>query len=142
FLDSPLSEDEEFWDILALDQWVLFQSLDRIYIYDLQQMGFKVLEAPTAKSKLHRIGDKVYFQRTRQGLFTIENGEPVLVDGGPELSDRPLIGLYRHDEGLLMIREDGRFFRYGPQGPIPFQTAMDSIEVSLYSSIRMADGSF
>src|SRR5690606_30603185 len=27
-LDSPLSEDEEFWDILVLEQWVLFQSLD------------------------------------------------------------------------------------------------------------------
>src|SRR5690606_30240281 len=44
-LESPLSEDEEFWDILALDHWVLFQSLDRIYIYDLLEDSFKILEA-------------------------------------------------------------------------------------------------
>src|SRR5690606_16809349 len=59
-----------------------------------------------------------------------------------ELSDRPLIGLYRGDGGLLMIREDARFFRYGRHGPEPFKTDMDTVEVSLYSSIRMADGSF
>src|SRR5690606_3157197 len=133
-LDSPLSEDEAFWDILVLEQWVLFQSLDRSYIFDLQQESFRILEAPSAKAKLHRVGDKVYFQRARQGLFTIEKGEPVLVDSGPALSDRPLIGLYGHEGELLAIREDARFFRYGRHGPLPFKTDMDSVEVSLYSS--------
>src|SRR5690606_27392850 len=59
-LDIPLSEDEEFSDNLAMEQWVIFQSLDRIYIYELKQESFKVLEAPTAKSKIHGLGDTVY----------------------------------------------------------------------------------
>ena len=29
-----LTEDEEFWNIIELDKWIIFQSLDRIYIYD------------------------------------------------------------------------------------------------------------
>ena len=98
-LDSTLSEDEEFWDILALDHWVLFQSLDRIYIYDLLEDSFKILAAGSAKAKLHKVGDKVYFQKTGQGLYTIENGEPVLVEHDPALATQSLIYLYSYRPG-------------------------------------------
>lgn len=140
--DVPLSEDEEFWDILAVEDWVLFQSLDRIYIHSLVEDSFRVLDAGSTKAKLHHIGNRVYFQRAKQGLFTIENGQPSLVEDAPELADRPIIGLYPLGEQLLLITEDARFYSYGDQGLARFGTDMDTQEVSLYSSIRLADGSF
>ncbi len=140
--DVPLSEDEEFWDILAVEDWVLFQSLDRIYIHSLVEDSFKVLEAKSAKAKLHQIGNRVYFQRAKQGLFTIENGQPSLVEDASELADRPIIGIYSMGNQLLLITEDARFYTYGDQGLIRFKTDMDPLEVSLYSSIQLADGSF
>ena len=33
-MEIPMAEDEEFWDILVLDQWVLFQSLDRLQLIE------------------------------------------------------------------------------------------------------------
>lgn len=141
-LDSPLSEDEEFWDILALDHWVLFQSLDRIYIYDNLEDSFKILEANSAKAKLHMIKDKVYFQKAKQGLFTIENGEPVLVDNDPVLANRSIIGLYELDDNLLIITEDAKFYLYNFETLTPWQTDMDPMAVKLYSSIRLDDGTF
>ena len=36
-LTTLLLEDEEIWNIVALDDWVLFQSLERIYIYIILQ---------------------------------------------------------------------------------------------------------
>ncbi|MFT7164566.1 MAG: AraC family chitin signaling transcriptional activator, partial [Flavobacterium sp.] len=41
-------DDEEFWNILNYDQWVIFQSLDRIYIYDTKTGHFKII-APKSK---------------------------------------------------------------------------------------------
>lgn len=141
-LDSPLSEDEEFWDILALDHWVLFQSLDRIYIYDNTEDNFKILEANSAKAKLHLIKDKVYFQKTKQGLFTIENGEPVLVDNDPVLASQSIIGLYEMGDNLLVITEDAKFYLYDFETLTPWTTDMDETFVKLYSSIRLDDGTF
>jgi ligand-binding sensor domain-containing protein len=141
-LDSPLSEDEEFWDILALDHWVLFQSLDRIYIYDLMEDSFKILEANSAKAKLHLIKDKVYFQRAKQGLFTIANGEAVLVDNDPVLTNVAIIGLYERNGDLLILTEDAKFYEYDFETLTPWQTDMDGMAVKLYSSIKLDDGTF
>src|SRR5690606_11554244 len=78
----------------------------------------------------------------KQGLFTIENGQPSLVEDASELADRPIIGIYSMGNQLLLITEDARFYTYGDQGLIRFKTDMDPLEVSLYSSIQLADGSF
>lgn len=141
-LESPLSEDEEFWDIATLDHWVLFQSLDRIYIYDLLEDSFKILEAGSAKAKLYKAKGKVYFQKAKQGLFTIGNGEAILVANDSVLADRSLIGLYEYKDGLILITDDARLFLYDFKSLTPWKTDMDALDVKLYSSIRLADGTF
>jgi hypothetical protein len=40
-----LAEDEEFWNILELDRWILFQSLDRIYIFDTKTKSTDIIES-------------------------------------------------------------------------------------------------
>ncbi|MEI7509451.1 MAG: LuxR family transcriptional regulator, partial [Flavobacterium sp.] len=39
-IKSKLLDDEQFWNILNFDQWVIFQSLNRIYIYDTSSKNF------------------------------------------------------------------------------------------------------
>jgi hypothetical protein len=42
-ITKDILDDEEFWNILNYDQWVIFQSLDRIYIYDTKAGHFKII---------------------------------------------------------------------------------------------------
>ena len=37
-----IQEDEQFWSILELDGWLLFQSLERIYLYNLKTEEVKI----------------------------------------------------------------------------------------------------
>ena len=141
-LKVPTAEDEEFWEILIMDNWVLFQSLDRIYIYDTQEDSFKIIEAPSTKAKLHLLNDRVFFQKAKQGLFTIENGTSVLVSADPVFSEQPIMGIYESDNGLLVATEDARFYKYNFDTPVPFPTEMDQFNVKVYSSIKLNDGSF
>lgn len=141
-LESPVSQDEEFWDILAVDHWVLFQSLDRIYIYDLVEQSFKIIEASSAKAKLHLVKDKVYFQKARQGLFTLEKGKSILVSDHPVLRNRSLIGLYDYKGKLLLITDQAKWYLYDFKTLTPFETDIDSFDLRLYSSIRLDDGTF
>ncbi len=141
-MEIPMAEDEEFWDILVLDQWVLFQSLDRIYIYDNSEETFKVIEANSDKANLSLVNGNVYFQIARKGLFTIQNGEPRLISSDPLFSEHPIIGIYGIDTDLLVITEGSQFYRYESETITPWNTVMDSINLKLYSSIQLTDGSF
>ncbi|MEC3965005.1 helix-turn-helix and ligand-binding sensor domain-containing protein [Flagellimonas halotolerans] len=141
-MEIPMAEDEEFWDILVVDQWILFQSLDRIYIYDSAEDTFKVINANSEKANLSIVNGDVYFQIARKGLFTIQNGKPKLVSHNQVFMDQPIIGLYTMGNDLLVITEGSRFYKYNSEAIIPWKTAMDSINVKLYSSIQLKDGSF
>ena len=141
-LDSPVSMDEEFWDILVHDHWVLFQSLDRIYIYDLFEKDFKIIDANSAKAKLHKIKDKVYFQKAREGLFTLDKGKPVLVTDHQVLKSQSLIGLYHYKGNLLLVTDNAKWYLYDHNTLTPFSTDMDSLDLRIYSSIRLSDDTF
>ncbi|MCR9226005.1 MAG: two component regulator three y domain-containing protein [Flavobacteriaceae bacterium] len=141
-METPISEDEEFWDIVVLDQWVLFQSLDRIYIHDNLESSFKVIEAKSDKANMGIVNNNVYFQIAKEGLFTIQNGEAQLVSNDPVFTKEPIVGLYGVGNDLLILTESSRFYRYDSETVTPWETALDDLNIKLYSSIRLNDSSF
>lgn len=141
FRDQML-DDEEFWDILILENFVLFQSLDRIYIYDLLEDDLKIIKAKTEKAKLFAIENKVYFQKKDEGLFTIENGKSVLVSNAREIRENVIINLYKENKDLLMITYDGQFFTFNFEKIESWDTSIDNLGLKLYSCYRLSDGSF
>lgn len=141
-MENPISEDEEFWDIVVLDQWVLFQSLDRIYIYDNLESSFKVIEAKSDKANMGVVNNNVYFQIAKEGLFTIQNGEAQLISNDPVFTKEPMVGLYGVGNDLLILTESSRFYRYDSENVTPWETDMDDLNIKLYSSIRLNDSSF
>jgi len=141
-METSITEDEEFWEIVTLDQWVLFQSLDRIYIYDKIEDSFKIIEAKSDKANMGIVNNNVYFQIAREGLFTIQNGEPELVSNDPVFTKEPIVGLYGVGNDLLILTESSRFYRYDSENVTPWETAMDDLNIKLYSSIRLNDSSF
>ena len=50
--EVSLAEDKEFWNILELDRWILFQSLDRIYIFDTKTKSTDIIES-SARAMIH-----------------------------------------------------------------------------------------
>ncbi|MGC1630892.1 MAG: LuxR family transcriptional regulator, partial [Gelidibacter sp.] len=61
-LNIPLIEDEQFWNIVALDHYVLFQSLNRIYIYDVSDASYKTINTRNNITKMFKVEDTVYYQ--------------------------------------------------------------------------------
>ena len=58
-LDISLIEDEQFWSIIALDSWVLFQSLNRIYIYNIIDSSFKTIESKTRLIDIFKVNKTI-----------------------------------------------------------------------------------
>ncbi|WP_299325403.1 two-component regulator propeller domain-containing protein [uncultured Maribacter sp.] len=143
-LKTPLIEDEDFWNISHFKDWVLFQSLDRIYIYNIKKATFEILDAKSNSPKIFELGNKIFFQKLGEGLFTLENGEPILVSDDLILKQTNVVGAFLADNRILIITEQAEFFYLENnilvEWKLPVET--DLYLSKIYSAIRLNDGSY
>lgn len=109
---SNLKEDEHFWKIVNIKQWVLFQSLDRIYVYDTKTETFNIIQSKTSITKMYNIDEDVYFQEFDRGVFKIENGLAVHVINDPQINTARIVNMFNHESGILLLTAKKGFFLY------------------------------
>ena len=51
-IGANIKEDEEFWGIISIDEFVLFQSFERIYIYNTSDGTFRIINSDTRINKM------------------------------------------------------------------------------------------
>ncbi len=141
---SKILNDEIFWNIISYDQWVVFQSLNRIYIYDTKTGHFKIIASTTGITKSYEINNAIYFQSLKEGLYEIESGKARLVSGSPVLKKNRIVSVFSIDKGLLIQTEFNGFYTLIGSVLSKFQVEADSEFASnnVYSCIRLSDGGF
>lgn len=139
-LKNELQEDEQFWKISTLEDWVLFQSLQRIYAYRISDGSYEVIPAEASRAQLFTFQNAIYFQR-EGGLFKLEDGNAVpLVSSG--VGDFLVVGIARIGERVAFITEDGTFLGLSGNAlePLPGFTPNNGMPVKIYNSIPLKDG--
>ena len=137
-------EDEEVWNILRLEDWILFQSLDRIHIYDQVKKTYSVVNSKSKISKLFKVGKRLYFQNVNKGLYQIEKGVDVLVSNDVILQDNLIVNIFKQNDELLILTQDRGFFKYinGELEPWTITSKHILDGVSVFSGIQLLDQSF
>ena len=143
-LEQPLIDDEHFWNILKFDDRILFQSLDRIYVYNTLDGSFNIINSKTTRAALFKIGNNIYFQKINEGVYKIENGKSVLVSDHPILKNNTLAGIFLVDKKILFLTEQGEFYFLTGEGLIKWDIIADKelSSINVYSSLQLNDGSF
>jgi DNA-binding CsgD family transcriptional regulator len=143
-LGIDMVPDEEFWTILEVDGYIIFQSLDRIYAYNPSDESVAGIEAQTSITRIFEVGGVLYFQRKELGLFRVENGSEVLVSNHPMLLEEEVINLFPEAGGILMLTSDSGFFRLSPEGLFPWEIPAGPTLLSsrAYSARRLNKGGF
>lgn len=144
-LEEPMLADEEFWNIVVLDEWVLFQSLDRIYSYNIKSKLFKILNVKSTKAQIFKVDDTVYFQSQNLGIYKIENGKAVLVLDHASLKDQNVVGIYKEEANLLLILDDAKFLRLEvneDRVAVEKEAAKGIVDINVYCTERLKDGSY
>lgn len=141
-LKFPLIEDEEFWNIVAFDDWVLFQSLARIYIYNAADKSVNVIESRSTKAEMFKLNGTIYFHSISKGLFKIENGVSVLVSDHPLIKEFFISGIFLIDNKPLLVTEKGEFYFLQNGDLVQWNKPLkeQSTSVNVYSSLQLADG--
>ncbi len=141
-IQDSLLTDEEFWRIDAYADWVLFQSLERIYAYHVVEESFTIIEAPAPRAQSFNYRGDLFFRKAGEGLIQLQNGREVVrvpesdlegktVLGMVELSGTPALVL---DNGSFLSLEDSNEAVWNPPGLIEYPA------VKVYSSYQRKNG--
>ncbi len=143
-IKSKILDEEQFWNIINYDQWIVFQSLSKIYIYDTKTSGFKIITPKHSISKIFKTNNSIYYQVIDEGLYEIENGESKMVSNNTVFQNNKIVAVYAKDDGLLIQTQLNGFFKLIDSNVSKFVTTSDELleSSSIYSSQQLSDGSF
>ena len=143
-IKNKILDDEQFWNILKYDQWILFQSLNRIYIYDTKTGKFKIIAPKNGVVKSFANKNAIYFQTINEGLFEIESGKAKLVSDNPILKKFTMVNIFTTEDGLLIQTQLDGIYKLSGSTLTRFTTDVDAELKSsfVYSSQLLEDGSF
>lgn len=143
-LSIEFLEDEEIWKIIHIDDWILFQSLQRIFIYDRKQNTYNIIKSDFNIYKMFQVENGIFFQDEKGSVFEISNSKPKLVIDKPKLEGRLLVNIFKFDDKLLLLSESNGFYVLHNGNLTKWDLAIDNTltELKIYSAIMLSDSSF
>lgn len=136
-----LLEDEQFWDIIAYDKWILFQSLQRIYIYDTKSGKIQILDPKSPIFKVYKTNNQIFYQ-TNLGLYELDNGTSKQILSEEQLNGIKIVEIFtKRDQLILVTRQNGIFQLYG-NTLLPYPTLADEQLKygSVYDALLLSNG--
>lgn len=137
-------DDEQIWDIVELEGWMLFKSLQRIYLYNLSNKTIKIINTENGVNSLSKVDDVIYFQETKKGLYKLENGLPKLVSDHKFIKENFIVDIFKKDNKLLLLTQENGFFYLNNNQTEKWKTTSDSVfeGKKVYSAKKLKDNSF
>lgn len=139
---DQLLPDEQFWRIHALGNWIVFQSLQRIYAYNSESSTFSVVPAMASRSQLFGSETDLFYRKDDVGLMQLQNGQSQIVIPAEYLEGEILVGMFSLKGQTVWISENGKLFTRQNGGAntdnLSGLSAFPSLRI--YSAIQLADG--
>lgn len=141
-LNVDMIVDEQIWNIIPHDRWVLFQSLNRIYIYNTENDTISFIDGANTITKLFKLNDELFYQVVDHGLYTIENNSEKLVSDHPVLRENILVNLFKLNDKTTIITESNGFYHLNGTIPVKWNIPADSFldNLTVYRSTVGSDG--
>lgn len=134
-------EDEEFWNILHVEDFVLFQSKKRIYTYSLKKQSLKAIETSSSFPRMWYVDRQIYFHIANEGIFRLEQGNKTKVYDFAPFIDDEVITLFDHKDELIVLTQHQGFFKISNDTIRPWRTEADGIlnKASVYSALQLSN---
>ena len=136
-------EDEQFWNIIKYDDWVLFQSLQRIYFYNLKTNEFKIISSDVKITKMFNVNNTIFFQQLGKGLFKIENGESKLISDNKLFKENDIVNIHENENQLIILTNTKGFVKLENNKITYWSTANKNLKnKKVYNSIQLINKGF
>ncbi|MFC6858268.1 helix-turn-helix and ligand-binding sensor domain-containing protein [Zunongwangia atlantica] len=124
-LPSEIRDGEQIWHIEALGNYIVFQSLSRLFSYHLDNRSIAITDLGKTISNLFKSGNTVYFQVAEDGLYSIKSGGIEREVGFEQLGAKAIIQVFEWNNQKVALTRDDGLFAFG-------QSKWDKINVPNY----------
>jgi DNA-binding CsgD family transcriptional regulator len=137
-------EDEQVWEILELDNFMIFKSLQRIYLFDLQTESLKIIKTSKNITKIAKVENTIYFQELYKGVFMIENGNPKLISDNSILKENKLVDIFLKNNKLYFLTQKQGFYFLDKSILKKWEISANSFleNKTIYSSVQLQNENF
>ena len=143
-LGDKILSDDQIWDIISYNEWVLFQAGHALYFYDKSSEKFRSINSENIIYKVFNVNDKIYYHVANEGIYVLEEGKPkLIIDDTIVLEDR-VIDVFQHNEQLIVLTRNSGFFQFYENQFIEWKVDSNERlkELNVFSSIQLKDESF
>ncbi|MBQ0732956.1 triple tyrosine motif-containing protein [Aquimarina celericrescens] len=143
-INIKLIDDEEFWNIIDIDDWVVFQSLNRVYIYNVNDKWVNTIDSKNMITKIFKVDQSVYFQVINEGVYKIEHGKDTLIIGDDMVKNNEVVSIFDVGQNLLILTRDYGFYSFKNNSLNKWNISANELlsEVSIYNAIRLKENNF
>lgn len=143
-IPDQLVSDEQFWNILPYRQYILFQSLQQLFLYDTTTLQTRRLLAQPKLTHLFSVADRLLYYAEEQGVFEIIDGQPHLALGQDQLGASQVVHIFQRAGELLLLTDDSGILEWEVDRVRPWKhDAADFLrQITTFSGLQLRDGSF
>lgn len=142
--DEQMIEDEHIWNIITYDDWILFQSFNRIYFYNPVSGAKSIINSKNGISRVFNIQNIIYYHVNNEGIYKIESGKPKLIIDNSTFVNDKVVNMFHIKGGLLIqTRSLGLFTLIDhklSEWNIPANEVLKKMNV--FNSIQLNDETF
>ncbi|HRQ29647.1 MAG TPA: triple tyrosine motif-containing protein [Saprospiraceae bacterium] len=141
-IENQLLEDEHVWEILNFEDWVLFQTLHRIYFYNLKTGAFKIINPANGVWRVFILDKVIYYQTLNEGLYRLKGGVSELINKDNLLKNNQICNIFDINNDLFLQTEKAGLFILKEGKLIRYEGKNDRIvnQNDIFSCIRLANG--
>lgn len=143
-LKEKMVNDEHIWSIKSYEEWILFQSQNRIYFYNRLEKKFKIISSDNVIVNVFKINNTIYYHILNEGIYKLDRGVAKLITDENVFKKDRVINLFAIDNGLLVQTRKNGFYTLIDTQVHPWSTPdlIAKRNVNIFNSIKLKDNSF
>lgn len=143
-LGEKILSDDQIWDIISYDGWVLFQAGHALYFYDKITEKFRTINSKNIIYKVFNVDNKIYYHVANEGIYVLEEGKPKLIVDNPIVLEDRVIDVFKINESIIVLTRNSGFFQLTDNQLIEWSVESNERlkELNIFSSIQLKNGSF
>ena len=71
-LGNKILNDDQIWNIISYDDWVLFQAGHALYFYHKTSKKFKTIISKNIIYKVFNVNNRIYYHVANEGIYVLE----------------------------------------------------------------------
>ena len=133
--DLQIEDDEQFWNIISTDKYILFQSLNAIYSYNRENRTVDLLVKEKDITKLFKTSSGFFYQVQGKGLFEIKSKTGIKINDSELATKQMIVSMFDDFNQTYVVLDNGELYALKNSKFEKVLNLVNQEDVQVYSAV-------